>query len=110
MSHTIKGSFVHVVFFWLKNPDNQEDRTKFFKELTAYTNEVDVIVSKHIGTPADTNRPVIDSSYTYSLVATFNSREDQDLYQAHPAHLRFVENASSLWEKVIVYDAVSATD
>jgi len=28
-SKRIKGGFLHMVFFWLKNPDDQKDRRSF---------------------------------------------------------------------------------
>lgn len=102
----IKGDFIHMVFFWLKNPDSDADRSEFLSELNGFIDNMDVIVAKHIGKPADTRRPVIDSSYTFSLVVTFKNAEDQDIYQEHPLHKKFIDNASGLWEKVVVYDSL----
>ena len=102
----LTGDFVHMVFFWLKNPGNEADRQQFLHELTSFLDETEVIVAKHIGTPAPTNRPVIDSSYTFSLVVTFRDGADQDIYQEHPAHKRFIANAAVLWERVQVYDSI----
>ncbi|MDH4059117.1 MAG: Dabb family protein, partial [Cyclobacteriaceae bacterium] len=31
----------------------------------------------------------------------------QDTYQTHPIHLKFIEECSSLWSKVIVYDSIA---
>lgn len=101
------GDFMHVVFFWLKDPEDQSARDSFVRELKTLTKNIDVIITKHIGTPADTSRGVIDTSYTYSLILTFSNKEDQDIYQEHPVHLKFIENAGNLWEKVVVYDSLS---
>lgn len=105
MAKTLEGDFVHIVFFWLKNPDSEDDRAAFLKEIRAYTSHIDVIKNLHIGSPADTSRPVIDSSYTYCLVTSFDSKADHDAYQAHPLHKQFIANAEHLWEKVLVYDS-----
>ena len=70
---------------------------------------IETIVGKHIGTSATTNRGVIDSSYSYSLLLTFKNKEDQDIYQTHPTHLKFIEECEELWEKLVVYDSVSIT-
>lgn len=102
----LKGSFVHTVFFWLKNPDDETARNKFEYELTTFIDAMPMIVGKHIGTPAGTSRSVIDSSYTYNLLCTFKTKADQDAYQDHPIHKKFIENASDLWEKVVVYDSI----
>ena len=65
-----------------------------------------MIKTRHIGTPAATDRDVIDNTWSYSLILAFDSKEKQDIYQSHQAHLKFIENASSLWEKVLVYDSI----
>ena len=104
-TETIKGSFLHIVFFWLKEPGNVSDRQKFEGELKAFIDNTPGIRSKHIGTPANTSRPVIDSTYCYSLVLSFDSKKEHDAYQEHPLHKTFIENAGPLWEKVQVYDS-----
>lgn len=101
----LPGKFVHVVFFWLKD-DARETRTKFMSELRKFIDHVDVIKTKHIGSPANTDRDVIDNTYSYSLILSFDSKEDHDLYQEHQLHKEFIANASSLWKKVLVYDSL----
>jgi hypothetical protein len=67
---------------------------------------VETISQSHFGIPAGTeNRDVVDHSYTYSLLLLFNSQADQDSYQIDPIHLKFVEENSQLWTKVVVYDS-----
>ena len=105
MKKKTEGSFMHVVFFWLKNED-EASRKKFLSELRNFIDNVDLIKTKHVGSPAGTNREVIDSSWTYSLILSFESKKEQDLYQEHELHKKFIENASSLWEKVQVYDSL----
>ncbi|MBD0254089.1 MAG: Dabb family protein [Cytophagales bacterium] len=99
--------FVHHVYFWLKNPNSPEDRARLLKGLQTLPT-IKAIQTSHIGVPADTNRPVIDTSYHFSLLLMFKDRQDQDAYQVHPTHLKFVEDCSALWTKVIVYDSVNA--
>ena len=70
------------------------------------TKELDYFVH-HLGTPASTKRGVIDSTYSYSLLLIFKSKEDQDIYQTHPTHLKFIDECEDLWERVVVYDSVS---
>ena len=104
---TMKGKFLHVVFFWLKKEDEKTKKT-FLKELRNFIDNVDMIRSQHIGSPADTDRPVIDNTYTFSLILSFDSKKEHDEYQEHQLHKDFITNASSLWEKVLVYDSVLA--
>jgi len=102
----IRGDFVHMVFFWLKNPDSPEDRARFEESLTRFIHSSQYVVSMHIGKPAGTDREVVDNSFTYSLVATFQDKETQNKYQEEPAHLTFIEECSDLWERVLVYDSI----
>ncbi len=99
--------FVHHVLFWLKNPSSKEDYNKLLEGLNSLKS-IDVVKTVQVGKPASTNRPVIDTSYQFSLLLIFDSLEDHDIYQDHPIHLEFVEQYSSLWSKVLIYDSVDA--
>jgi hypothetical protein len=99
--------FVHHVYFWLKNAGSKEDHARLLKGLQSLQ-KIETIKLSHIGVPADTNRSVIDTSYQFSLLLIFDNRKNQDVYQNHPVHLKFVEECSNLWTKVIVYDSVNA--
>lgn len=103
---SMKNIFVHHVFFWLKEPMNAEARKDFEKGLQGLVT-VPQIQSYHIGTPVESNREVVDDSFTYSYMAFFMNKEDQTIYQTHPIHLKFIEDCQHLWEKVIVYDAMN---
>lgn len=70
--------------------------------------KVSTIRMFHIGVPAATNRDVIDRTYAASWLAIFDDQAAQDSYQKDAIHLRFVEECSSLWAKVIVYDSIDA--
>jgi hypothetical protein len=98
--------FVHHVYFWLKKPVTKETRSRFELALKKLVT-IETIVEKHLGVPASTKREVVDRSYSYSLLVTFRNKEDQDIYQKHPTHLKFIDECNDLWEKVVVYDSVS---
>ncbi len=102
----ITGALIHHVFFWLKEPKNDAHK----KQLVAALNEllnVKTIKMSHIGFPAGTeSRDVVDHSYSVSFMVMFDNQTDQDAYQVDPIHLKFVEENSHLWNKVVVYDSV----
>ncbi len=102
-------NFVHTVFFWLKNPDNKEDRQAFEKSIHKFISSSKYTKTNFIGVPAMTPREVVDNSYTYSLIVTFDSKEEQDKYQEEDVHLLFIEESKDLWNKVIVYDGLGVT-
>ena len=99
-----KEIFVHHVYFWLKNPGNEADTAKLIEGLQTLL-KIPKLKMAHIGRPADTNREVIDRSYAVSWLLFFDSAADEAVYQNHPDHLKFIENYSHLWSKVIVYDS-----
>ena len=103
----IDGTFRHHVYFWLKDPEDKEARKTFIHNLTSFLEKVDVILAAHVGEPAGTPREVVDNSYHYDLLVTFKNKEEQDLYQEHPAHKKFVEDTAHLWTRVQVYDSLS---
>jgi hypothetical protein len=103
----MKNVFVHHVFFWLKNTGNAADTAKLVAGLKKLATVI-TIRQFHIGKPAATKRDVIDTGYAVSWLVLFDNKADQDSYQTDPIHLKFVEECSSLWEKVIVYDSVDA--
>ena len=98
---------VHKVFFWLKNPESQEDRDALIKGLKTLAN-IETVRGLHVGVPASTeDRDVVDSSYQVSEMLLFDDVAGQDAYQVHPIHEKFVEDCSHLWSKVVVYDSVA---
>ncbi|MEA5460919.1 Dabb family protein [Arcicella sp. LKC2W] len=102
-----KQIFVHHVYFWLKNPSSEADKAKLLEGLEVLS-KVPEIKMVHIGMPASTNRSVIERSYSVSWLLFFENLEQEEIYQKHPIHLKFVADYSHLWEKVIVYDSVGA--
>ena len=96
---------VHAVYFWLREDLSEEDRETFAELLHGLTTIEDVHQG-YIGRPADTDRPVIDRSYSWAEVLIFTDRAAHDRYQAHPTHRRFVERCATFWTKVLIYDSL----
>ncbi len=99
--------FTHHVFFWLKNKISDADKEDLLAGLQTLA-AIQPKISIHIGVKANTNRPVIDTTYDFSLLLIFNNPEEQESYQVHPVHQEFVKNCQHLWEKVTIYDSVDA--
>ena len=100
-----KDLFVHHVLFYLKNPGSAADKAKLLEGLNKLA-KCPTIKLVNIGTPADTNREVIDRTYTYSWLCFFDSPADEEAYQKHPIHDDFRANYAHLWEKVVIYDSI----
>jgi hypothetical protein len=98
---------VHHVFFWLKNPSSKEDLARLLEGLKTLA-QIEAVRGAHFGVPASTEkRDVVDNSYSASEILFFDDTVGQKTYQDHPIHKQFVADCSHLWERVVVYDAVS---
>jgi hypothetical protein len=106
-SNPLEGKFIHQVYFWLSDPEEPANKTALLDGLQKLS-AIPEILFFHIGSPAQTRREVIDSTYSLSWLAVFSNAKDQDIYQKHPIHLDFVASCSHLWNKVVVYDSSDA--
>ena len=98
-------NFAHTVYFWLANPDSEADCKAFETSLQKFLDNSAYAKTKFIGKPPRASRDVVDGSFTYSLIVSFESAEAQQKYQDEAAHKVFIEESSKLWTKVIVYDS-----
>ena len=99
---------VHHVFFWLKNPDSKEDLAALLAGVRTLA-QIETVRALHVGVPASTEkRAVVESSYSASELLLFDSVEDQDIYQVHPLHQKFIADCSHLWSRVTVFDSIAS--
>jgi hypothetical protein len=99
---TKNNKIAHQVYFWLKNP---EDRQKLIDGVNTLK-KIKTVRQIHVGIVAGTEkRDVIDTSWGVSLLLFFDDIAGEAIYQTDPIHLDFVKNYSSLWNKVVIYDA-----
>ena len=96
--------FVHSVYFWLKDDLSESQRQEFRLAVDSLL-AIDSVECGFVGTPADTDRPIIDRSYSLALTLVFQDREGHDAYQTAQAHLDFVNRYGTWWRKVLIYDA-----
>jgi hypothetical protein len=99
---TKDNKIAHQVYFWLKNP---EDRQKLIDGVNTLK-KIKTVRQIHVGIVAGTEkRDIIDTSWGVSLLLFFDDIAGEAIYQTDPIHLDFVKNYSSLWTKVVIYDA-----
>ena len=101
--------FHHTVHFWLKDGLTADQRDAFVAGCRRIAESPNVATCR-VGTPAGTDRPVVDNSYDVQLLCVFDSRTDHDAYQsdADVVHTDFIERFKSWWTKVLIYDSVEA--
>ncbi len=100
------GLIVHNVFFWLKEgitEEEEKDFLNFFEELK----KAEGPRALKFGKPAPTHpRPVVDNSFSYYLLVTFDTMDGINTYETHPIHLAAIEKYQKYWTKVEVKDAI----
>jgi hypothetical protein len=105
---TTYPKLVHHVFFWLKNPSSKEDLARLLRGLATLT-QIETVRGAHFGVPASTEkRDVVDNSFSASEILFFDDTAGQKIYQDHPVHRQFVADCAHLWDRVVVYDAISS--
>lgn len=104
------AKLAHHVYFWLNNPESQDDIAQLLRGVKTLTG-IETIKGFHISKPAATeDRNVIDASYSVSWLAFFDNEADEQVYQVHPTHLKFIEDCGHLWSRVVVYDSVQIAE
>lgn len=106
-STTATPPLIHHAIFWLKNPASTEDRDKLVEGVKTLAG-INTVQTLHVGVLAQTEkRDVVDTSWAVSEIMFFKDLAGQATYQTHPIHLAFIKNYGHLWEKVVVYDALT---
>ncbi len=96
--------FVHAVYFWLKKDLSSDQKNQYVAGLRSLA-KIPSVRQCYIGTPAATDRPIIDRSYSYALTVVFDDPAGHDNYQAHPIHDQFRDECGTFWDKVVIYDS-----
>lgn len=96
--------FVHAVYFWLKKDISPDQLHQYVAGLRSL-GTIPSVRHCFIGTPAATDRPVIDRSYSYALTVVFEDQAGHDLYQSHAIHDQFRDECGSFWDRVVIYDS-----
>jgi hypothetical protein len=95
----------HIVFFTLAE-SNDANRSKLIAACKKYLDKHEGVVYFGVGVNApEYDREVNDRDYDVALHLIFASAKDQDVYQTHPRHVKFVEECKGLWKKVRVFDS-----
>lgn len=97
----------HIVFFWLEERADTAERQALVEDCHRLLAPIETVRNLTIGTPSDTQRPIVDRSYDFALVVLFDDLAGHDTYQDHPLHHEFVEKHKMFWKKCLVYDIQS---
>jgi hypothetical protein len=100
-------TLVHNVFFTLKEgtPANIQKLTDAcFKYLKNHPGVAYFAAGPLV---PELQRPVNDRDFHVALLVVFKTKQDHDVYQTAPDHLKFIEENKPTWDKVRVFDNYS---
>src|SRR5688572_26423225 len=98
---------IHSVYFWFK-PDADPTVVAAFESGLRRLTAIPDIATAYFGKPEVTpKRAVVDDTYAWALIETFDDLAAHDRYQAHPIHEQFLSEFSASWARVQVYDVRS---
>ena len=100
--------FVHAVYFWLRPDLSDADLATYTAWLPRLCG-LPSVSAGYWGVPADTDRPVIERSYSNALVLLFADAAAEQAYQVHPEHDAFRAECGRFWTKVQIFDSVTPT-
>lgn len=103
----MNSPFCHIVHFWLKDDITDAQRLTFIDEVKKLANSENVAEFR-LGKPAGTPREVVDNSYDFQIVVSFESQAAHDAYQSatDEVHSHFVATCKELFAKVLIYDSL----
>jgi hypothetical protein len=94
----------HIVMFRLKEFAEDADRTTNTDQLKAMLLALPAQISQVLDLQASTNIVLASAEYDLVLDSSFQTQEDLDDYQTHPAHLRVREFIGKVVENRYVVD------
>ena len=94
----------HVVFLWLKEPGNMEQRQQIIAQTQTFR-DIPGVMRVSAGEVIASEREIVDDSFDVGLTLTFSSVDDMNAYLTHPLHKDAVRNVlKPLVRKIVVYD------
>lgn len=94
----------HVVVFWTDKPHG-ENRDRLLAGARELLGAIPGVLEYRCGRPVPSPRGVVDDSFAVAISMTFADQAAADLYQAHPLHVKFVNDYVKPYVKrFVVYD------
>jgi quinol monooxygenase YgiN len=98
--------FIHSVYFSLRDDLSPAERRRFEDGIRSLV-AIGAVERGYIGTPAATDRAIIDRNYTHALILSFADERAHDAYQVHPVHDRFREQCAGYWSGIRIFDTIT---
>ena len=94
----------HIVFCWLKEPGNVEQRKEII-EMTESFNRIPSVLEARAGNPIMSERSIVDDSFDVGIIVEVRDEKGLQEYLDHPIHQKAKKEVLlPLIERVLVYD------
>ena len=94
----------HIVFCWLKEPGNVEQREQII-EMTESFNRIPSVLKARAGNPIMSERSIVDDSFDVGIIVEVRDEKGLQEYLDHPIHQKAKKEVLlPLIERVLVYD------
>ena len=94
----------HLVFCWLKEPGNREQREEIIK-MTESFRAIPSVLDARAGGPIMSERAIVDDSFDVGIVVEVKDEEGLQAYLDHPIHQKAKKEVLlPLIDRVLVYD------
>lgn len=101
---TADTSITHVVFCWMDSTVSSEEVDTLIAETRALSG-IPGILSLTVGRPVQSERPIVDDSFSFGITMTFENSEKMQAYLGHEKHTSFVaQKLKPKLAKIVVYD------
>ncbi|MCL1822408.1 MAG: Dabb family protein [Prolixibacteraceae bacterium] len=87
----------HIVLFKLK-PFSADEKVEILNELKFKIEELNNVISKLVSLEVGLNHESFPGNYDLALIARFDSFENLDAYQSHPAHQKVLTRIKEVIE------------
>lgn len=94
----------HIVMWRLKENHNGESKEKIISKVKSILEDLTAKINEIVELEVGINFNPSEAAYDVVLYSTFNSREDLDIYQKHPDHLKVAEYISEVRTERTVVD------
>ncbi len=98
------SSLTHIVICWLDKSVKDNELNIIINEAKKLTS-IPLILDFSIGRAIESERSIVDDSFTFAVLMKFKNKEDMNKYLNHKIHVDFVnEVLKPKVSKIVVYD------
>ena len=94
----------HVVVVWVNDDVSDQQISKIIEE-AQILRSINVVQDLKIGRPVESERAIVDDSFSFALSVTFKNSADMQAYSIDETHIAYVKSAlKPVLKKIVVYD------